>query len=97
MYESVSMCRFVGVDLRPKPVPDETTILKFRHWLEKPHLGKKLFQKVRRHLESQGVKVTPGTIVDATIINAPSSAKNKEGKRDPDRHQTKKGNQRFLA
>ena len=97
LYESVSMCRFVGIDLGREPVPDETTILKFRHLLEKYHLGKKLFREVRRHLESQGVKVTQGTIVDATIINAPSSTKNKEGKRDPDMHQTKKGNQWYFG
>ncbi len=72
-------------------------ILKFRHLLEKHHLGKKLFQKVRRHLESQGVKVTNGTIVDATIINAPPSPKNKDKARDPDMHQTKKGNQWFFG
>ena len=97
LYESVSMCRFVGIDLGREPVPDETTILKFRHLLEKHHLGKKLFREVHRHLESQGVKVTQGTIVDATIINAPSSTKNKEGKRDPDMHQTKKGNQWYFG
>ena len=97
LYDFQTMCRFVGIDLRPKPVPDETTILKFRHLLEKYHLGKKLFREVRRHLESQGVKVTQGTIVDATIINAPSSTKNKEGKRDPDMHQTKKGNQWYFG
>ena len=68
LYDSQAMCRFVGIDLRPKPVPNETTILKFRHLLEKHHLGKKLFQQVHRHLESQGIKVTKGTIRDATII-----------------------------
>ena len=83
LYESVSMCRFVGIDLGREPVPDETTILKFRHLLEKHRLGKKLFREVHRHLESQGVKVTQGTIVDATIINAPSSTKNKEGNATP--------------
>ena len=98
MYESVSMCRFVSIDLGREPVPDETTILKFRHLLEKHHLGKKLFREVHRHLESQGVKVTQGTVVDATIINAPSSTKNKAGKRDHDMHQTKKkGNQWFFG
>jgi IS5 family transposase len=92
------MCRFVSIDLGREPVPDETTILKFRHLLEKHHLGKKLFREVHRHLESQGVKVTQGTVVDATIINAPSSTKNKAGKRDHDMHQTKKkGNQWFFG
>ena len=97
LYESVSMCRFVGIDLGREPVPDETTILKFRHLLERHHLGKKLFREVHRHLESQGVKGTQGTIVDATIINTPSSTKNKAGKRDPDMHQTRKGNQWFFG
>ena len=59
-YGSASLCRFVGIALRPKPVPDETTILKVRYLLGKHHLGKKLFQKVHRHLESQGVKVSQG-------------------------------------
>ena len=91
------MCAFVGIDLGREPVPDETTILKFRHLLETHHLGKTLFQEVHRHLESQGVKVSKGTIVDVTIINAPSSTKNKAGKRDPDRHQTKKGHQWYFG
>ena len=93
----MSMCQFVGIDLGREPVPDETTILKFRHLLERHHLGKKLFREVHRHLESQGIKITNGTIVDATIIHAPSSTKNKEEKRDPDRHQTRKGNQWFFG
>ena len=75
MYESVSMCRFVGIDLGREPVLDETTILKFRPLLEKHHPGQKLFQEVHRHREAWGVKVSKGTIVDATIINAPSSTK----------------------
>lgn len=69
LYESVSICRFVGIDLGRGPVPDETIILKSRHLLEKHHLGK-LFREVHRHLESQGVKVAQGTIRDATLINA---------------------------
>lgn len=91
LYESVSMCRFVGIDLGREPVPDETTILKFRHLLEKHHLGRKLFQEVHRHREAQGVKVSKGTMVDATLIHAPSSTKNRDKGRDPDRHQTRKG------
>ena len=75
LYESVSMCRFVGIDLGREPVLDETTILKFRPLLEKHHPGQKLFQEVHRHREAWGVKVSKGTIVDATIINAPSSTK----------------------
>ncbi len=97
LYGSQAMCRFVGIDLGREPVPDETTILKFRHLLEKHHLGKKLFQEVHHHLESQGVKVSKGTIVDATIINAPSSTKNRDKERDPDMHQTRKGNQWYFG
>lgn len=93
LYDSVSMRRFVGIDLGREAAPDETTILRFRHLLEKHHLGKKLFEAVHRHLEAQGLKVARGTIVDATIISAPSSTKNKDRMRDPDMHQTRKGNQ----
>jgi IS5 family transposase len=78
-------------------VPDETTILKFRHLLEKHHLGRKLFQEAHRHREAQGVKVTKGTIVDATIINVPLSTKNRDKERDPDMHQTRKGNQWYFG
>ena len=91
MYESVSMCRFVGIDLGREPVPDETTILKFCPLLEKHHLGQKLFQEVHHHREARGTKVTKVTMVDATLINAPSSTKNRDKGRDPDRHQTRKG------
>jgi len=62
LYESVSMCRLAGIAFGREPVPDETTILKFRHLLETHHLGKKLFRQVHRHLESQGIKVTSSTI-----------------------------------
>ena len=93
LYDSVSMRRFVGVDLGDAPAPDESTVLRFRHLLEKHNLGVKLFQQVHRHLESQGIKVGTGTIVDATLIAAPPSTKNKEKKRDADMHQTRKGNQ----
>ena len=91
LYEPVSMCRFVSIDLGREPVPDETTILKFRHLLEKHHPGRKLFQEAHRHREAQGLKVSKGTMVDATLIKAPSSTKNRDKGRDPDRHQTRKG------
>jgi IS5 family transposase len=93
LYDITSMRKFAGVDLGNAPVPDETTICKFRHLLEKHDLGKKLFDEVNAHLRDSGVKVAGGTIVDATIIAAPSSTKNKEKKRDPEMHQTKKGNE----
>jgi IS5 family transposase len=97
LYESVSMRRFVGIDLGAEPVPDETTLCKFRHLLEKHELGRGLFEQVHRHLESQGIKISRGTIVDASIINAPSSTKNAKQERDPEMHQTKKGNQWYFG
>jgi IS5 family transposase len=93
LYDSVAMRSFVGIDLGREPAPDETTILRFRHLLESHDLGKRLFEEVGRHLQAQGLKVATGTIVDATIISAPSSTKNKTGTRDPEMHQTKKGKQ----
>src|SRR5207302_1164509 len=68
-----------------------------RHLLEEHGLGRKLFEEVGRHLQAQGLKVSSGTIVDATIINAPSSTKNASGERDPEMHQTKKGNQWYFG
>jgi len=97
LYDSVAMRGFVGLDLGLEPVPDETTILHFRHLLEAHELGRRLFEEVHVHLERQGIKVAKGTIVDATIINAPSSTKNASGTRDPDMHQAKKGNQWYFG
>jgi IS5 family transposase len=93
LYESISMRGFVGIDLGLEPVPDETTVCKFRHLLERHDLGRCLFEEVGRHSQARGMKVAGGTIVDATIIVAPSSTKNGSGQRDPEMHQTKKGNQ----
>ena len=97
LYDSLAMRDFVGIDLGREPAPDETTVCKFRHLLEKHDLGRRLFQEVHQHLETQGLKVSTGTIVDASIINAPSSTKNAEQKRDPDMHQTRKGNQWYFG
>ena len=97
LYDSVVMRQFVGVDLGREPVPDETTVCKFRHLLEEHGLGGKILQTVNRYLQSKGVKITTGTIVDATIIHAPSSTKNREQKRDEEMHQTKKGKQWFFG
>jgi IS5 family transposase len=97
LYDSLAMRSFVGLDLGREPVPDETTVLNFRHLLEAHELGRRLFEEVHVHLEQQGIKVSKGTIVDATIINAPSSTKNASGKRDPDMHQAKKGNQWYFG
>lgn len=97
LYESTSMRRFVGIDLGREPAPDETTVLNFRHLLERHDLGRALFERVHMHLEARGVRVSTGTIVDATIINAPSSTKNASGTRDPDMHQTRKGQQWYFG
>lgn len=97
LYDSLSMREFVGIDLGREPVPDETTILNFRHLLERHGLGKKLFARVNEYLASRGVKVAGGTIVDATIIAAPSSTKNQAKSRDPEMHQTRKGQQWYFG
>jgi IS5 family transposase len=97
LYDSRAMRRFVGIDLGREPVPDETTVCKFRHLLETHHLGDQLFVLINAYLEENGLKVSTGTIVDATIIDAPTSTKNKAGKRDPEMHQTKKGNQWYFG
>lgn len=91
LYDVSSMRNFVGIDLGRESAPDETTVCKFRHLLEEHDLGKRMFEQVGAHLQRQGLKVSSGTIVDATIIAAPSSTKNAEGKRDPQMHQTRKG------
>jgi IS5 family transposase len=93
LYESLSMRHFAGIDLGQEPVPDETTMCKFRHLLERHGLGAKIFHRVNGYLESRGVKIGTGTIVDATLIEAPSSTKNKSRERDPEMHQVRKGKQ----
>ncbi len=93
LYDSAVMRGFAGIDLGREPAPDETTVCRFRHLLEAHDLGSRLFEEVHHHLEAKGIKVTTGTIVDATIINAPSSTKNADNARDPDMYQTRKGNQ----
>ena len=97
LYDSRAMRRFVGIDLGREPAPDETTILKFRHLLEAHNLGEQLFVLIGRYLEENGLKISRGTIVDATIIAAPSSTKNREKQRDPEMHQTRKGNQWYFG
>ena len=97
LYDSLSMRQFVGIDLGREPVPDETTILNFRHLLERHGLGKRLFERVNQHLAARGLKVAGGTIVDATIIAAPSSTKNEAKARDPEMHQTRKGRQWYFG
>jgi IS5 family transposase len=96
-YESPVLRRFAGVDLGVAAAPDETTILRFRHLLEGHDLCGQMLDTVNHYLESKGIRISTGTIVDATIIHAPSSTKNSSGKRDPEMHQTKKGNQWYFG
>lgn len=91
IYDSESMRRFAGVELAEDVIPDETTILRFRHLLEEHNLTAAIFVEVRDLLEEKRLLLKSGTIVDATIIAAPSSTKNAEKERDPEMHQTRKG------
>lgn len=93
LYDSQAIRRFVGIDLGRQSAPDATTLLKFRHLLETRQLTAAIFSAINAHLAEQGLFMRAGTIVDATLIAAPPSAKNREGKRDGEMHQAKKGNQ----
>ena len=97
LIEVPTMRRFAGIDLISDRIPDETTILSFRHLLERHSLGERIFETVKDHLSQRGMTMRQGTIVDATLIAAPSSTKNKKGERDPEMHQTKKGNQWYFG
>ena len=97
LYDSESIRRFVGIDLASDAVPDETTILRFRHLLETHELTRALFHTVARLLAEKGVMLKRGTIVDATILHAPSSTKNATKSRDPEMRQTRKGNQWYFG
>ena len=96
LYDSASLRSFVGIDLGREPVADSTTITKFRKLLNENKLGEALFAKVAQELQARGFKVNTGTIVDATIIGAPSSTKNADKARDPEMHQTRKGQQWYF-
>ncbi|MCA8917360.1 MAG: IS5 family transposase [Planctomycetes bacterium] len=91
--DSQALRAFVGIDLAREAVPDATTLLQFRHRLEKHELTKTLFEAINRQLSAQGLMMREGTIADATILAAPPSVKNEAKARDPEMHQTKKGNQ----
>ena len=97
LYDNASLRRFVGIDLWREPVPDATTLLRFRKLLNDNKLGEALFSKVGKELQERGFKVNTGTIVDATIIGAPSSTKNADKARDPEMHQTRKGQQWYFG
>ena len=97
LYDSPALRRFVGVDLGRAPAPHETTILNFRHLLEKHDLCGAMLEAVNHYLEDRGIRIGTGTIVDATIIHAPSSTKNATATRAPEMHQTRKENQWYFG
>jgi transposase, IS5 family len=97
LYDSAAFRSFVGIDLGMERAPDATTLLKFRRLLEQHGLGESLFATINQHLKDAGIKVGGGTIVDATIIAAPTSTKNQDKARDEEMHQTKKGNQWYFG
>lgn len=97
LYDSAGLRRFVGIDLGREPVPDATTMLRFRRLLGEHKLGEQLFATVGEVLQQGGFKLKTGTIVDATIIGAPSSTKNADHARDPEMHQTRKGQQWYFG
>ena len=92
LYEIASMRLFAQLSL-DGAIPDRTTIMNFRHLLEQHQLARKLLETINDWLTDSGVMMKQGTLVDATIIEAPTSTKNKQNQRDPEMHQTKKGNQ----
>jgi len=93
LYDSQAIRGFVGMDLSRESAPDATTLLKFRRLLEEQQLTERIFSAINTVLAAQGLILKEGTVVDATIIAAPSSTKNQKGERDPEMHQTRKGNQ----
>ncbi len=97
LYDSEAMRRFAGIELGDERIPDETTILNFRHLLERHGLTEAIFAEVNAHLADKGISLRSGTLVDATIIDAPSSTKNKARARDPEMSSTKKGNDWFFG
>ena len=97
LYDSEAMRRFAGIELGDDRLPDETTVLNFRHLLERHLLTEAIFAEVNAHLADKGITLRSGTLVDATIIDAPSSTKNKMGARDPEMSSTKKGNDWFFG
>ena len=97
LYDSAAMRRFVGIDLGQEGAPDETTVCKFRHLLERHGLADELFAAVNVCLDKHGLKLSQGRIVDATILAAASSTKNQGKARDPEMHQTKKGQQWYFG
>lgn len=97
IYDSYALRKFSHIDFMSEQVPDATTLLKFRHLLEEHNIGEQIFKDITTRLDAAGLMMHGGTIVDATIIAAPPSTKNKDGGRDPEMHQTKKGNEWYFG
>jgi transposase, IS5 family len=97
LYDSQAIRHFVGIDLSRESAPDATTLLNFRHLLERHQLTASIFNTINGHLAEKGLLLREGTIIDATLIAAPPSTKNKDGQRDPEMHQSKKGNQWYFG
>ena len=97
IYDSQAVRRFIGVDLTRDAAPDATTLLHFRHLLERHQLTESIFNNINAHLAEKGLQLREGTLVDATLIAAPPSTKNQAGARDPDMRQSKKGNQWYFG
>ena len=97
IYDSQAIRQFVGIDLAREDAPDATTLLKFRRLLERHGLTRTIFEAINAHLAEQGLMLREGTIVDATLIAAPPSTKNRDSARDPEMHQAKKGNQYYFG
>jgi len=97
IYDSQAIRSFVGIDLTHESAPDATTLLKFRRLLEQHQLTKRIFNEINGHLASRGLTMREGTIVDATLIAAPPSTKNRDGERDPEMHQSRKGNEWYFG
>ncbi len=97
VYDSQAIRRFVGIDLSREDAPDATTLLQFRRLLERHDLTRVIFERINAHLQERGLLLREGTVVDATLIAAPPSTKNENKARDPEMHQTKKGNQWYFG
>lgn len=97
LYDSQAIRHFVGIDLSRESAPDATTLLNFRHLLEQHQLTESIFNAINGHLAEKGLLLSEGTIIDATLITAPPSTKNKDGRRDPEMHQSKKGKQWYFG
>jgi len=97
LLEFPTMRRFAVIELISDRISDDTMVLTFRHLLEKYELGEQILETVKAHLSHRGMRMRQGTIIDATLIAGPGSIENNDGERDPEMHQTKKGNQWYFG